>query len=43
MSQYIDLEKTTAMVWESPTFQTIPISFEASSYAFTEDDDPIYR
>jgi hypothetical protein len=43
MNQFIDSEKTTEMVWQSPTFQTIPISFEASSYAFTEDDDPIYR
>ena len=34
-----DVEKK----WESPTFQVIPISFEASSYALTDDDDPIMR
>jgi hypothetical protein len=35
-----DLEKS----WKTPTFQMIPISFEASSYALTEDDDdPLIR
>ena len=29
-------------VWETPIFQEIPISFEASSYALTN-DDPLYR
>jgi len=30
-------------VWKSPTLVEIPISFEASSYALTDDDDPPYR
>ena len=34
-----DIEK----VWETPTFVVIPISFEASAYALTENDDPPYR
>ena len=34
-----DVEK----VWKTPTFVVIPISFEASSYALTGDDDPPYR
>ena len=32
-----------AKIWKSPTFKVIPISFEASSYAFTEEDDPMIR
>ena len=43
MNQFIDPEKNTEKVWERPIFQTIPISFEASSYAFTDDDDRVYR
>ena len=35
----IDIEKG----WKTPTFREIPISFEASSYALTEDDDPLIR
>jgi hypothetical protein len=35
----IDIEK----IWKRPTFQVIPISFEASSYALSDDDDPIIR
>ena len=34
-----DVEK----VWKTPTFVVIPISFEASSYALTDDDDTLYR
>jgi hypothetical protein len=34
-----DIEKS----WQTPTFQVIPISFEASSYALTDDDDAIIR
>jgi hypothetical protein len=30
-------------VWKTPTLVEIPISFEASSYALTDDDDPPYR
>jgi coenzyme PQQ precursor peptide PqqA len=29
--------------WKTPTFQEIPISFEATSYALTDDDDPLHR
>jgi coenzyme PQQ precursor peptide PqqA len=29
--------------WKTPTFQTLPISFEATSYALIGDDDPINR
>jgi coenzyme PQQ precursor peptide PqqA len=32
-----------APAWEPPSFQEIPIAFEATSYALTDDDDPIYR
>jgi coenzyme PQQ precursor peptide PqqA len=34
-----DIEKC----WKTPTFHEIPISFEASSYALTDDDDPLIR
>jgi hypothetical protein len=34
-----DVEK----VWKTPTFVVIPISFEASSYALIDADDPPYR
>jgi coenzyme PQQ precursor peptide PqqA len=34
-----DIEKR----WKTPTFQEIPISFEASSYALSDDDDPLIR
>jgi coenzyme PQQ precursor peptide PqqA len=34
-----DIEKP----WKTPTFQEIPISFEASSYALSDDDDPLIR
>ena len=33
----IDLEKR----WKTPTFQVIPISFEASSYALTDAEDDL--
>jgi coenzyme PQQ precursor peptide PqqA len=35
--------KNNAIIWETPTFQEIPISFEASSYALIDEDDPPYR
>jgi hypothetical protein len=33
-------ENTKEKNWDSPTFVKIPISFEASSYALTDDDPP---
>lgn len=35
-------DKDTAPVWEAPSLREIPISFEATSYALS-DDDPLYR
>jgi hypothetical protein len=29
--------------WQSPIFKPIPISFEASSYALSDDDPPPYK
>jgi coenzyme PQQ precursor peptide PqqA len=43
MNQPTDLHETAEKVWESPTFREIPIAFEATSYALTEDDEPVYR
>ena len=40
MSESIDHQENAAKTWEAPIFQEIPISFEASSYALTEDDPP---
>jgi coenzyme PQQ precursor peptide PqqA len=40
MSESIDHQENAAKTWETPIFQEIPISFEASSYALTEDDPP---
>jgi coenzyme PQQ precursor peptide PqqA len=42
MNQSTECPDNTKSVWETPIFQEIPISFEASSYALTE-DDPLYR
>jgi hypothetical protein len=42
MNQSTDCHENTEKVWEAPLFKEIPISFEASSYALT-DDDPLYR
>jgi coenzyme PQQ precursor peptide PqqA len=36
-------DKNNAEIWETPTFQEIPISFEASSYALIDEDNPPYR
>ena len=38
MSESIEHPGNAAKVWEAPIFQEIPISFEASSYALTDDD-----
>jgi hypothetical protein len=43
MNQSTDPQENTEKIWETPMFQEIPISFEASSYAFTEKDDDLYR
>jgi hypothetical protein len=33
-------ENNTKKAWETPILKEIPISFEASSYALTDDDPP---
>jgi coenzyme PQQ precursor peptide PqqA len=43
MSLFTDCPTDIEKIWKTPTFQEIPISFEASSYALTDDDDPIIR
>jgi len=40
MSQSSTPDKITKKDWETPIFKEIPISFEASSYALTDDDPP---
>jgi hypothetical protein len=42
MSLFTDRPADIENIWETPTLQVIPISFEASAYALT-DDDPPYR
>lgn len=42
MNESIDPDNITDQIWHPPTFQEIPISFEATSYA-AADDDPLYR
>jgi coenzyme PQQ precursor peptide PqqA len=42
MSLYPDCPTEIEKGWQTPTFQEIPISFEASSYALIDvDDDPL--
>jgi hypothetical protein len=43
MSLFTDCPAEKAKVWVTPTFQVIPISFEASSYALTDDDERVIR
>jgi hypothetical protein len=43
MSLFTDSPTDIERSWKTPTFQVIPISFEASSYALTDDDDPVIR
>ena len=43
MSLFTDCPAEVEKIWASPTFEVIPISFEASSYAFTDDDDRVVR
>ncbi len=40
MKQRTDCPENTEQVWETPIFQEIPISFEASSYALTDGEPP---
>jgi coenzyme PQQ precursor peptide PqqA len=43
MNLSIDCPTDMEKEWKTPTFQTLPISFEATSYALTDDDDPLVR
>jgi coenzyme PQQ precursor peptide PqqA len=43
MNQSTDRHENTKRVWEPPIFKEIPIAFEATSYALSDDDDPVYR
>jgi hypothetical protein len=43
MNSFTDGPTDIEEVWETPTFVVIPISFEASAYSLTADDDPPYR
>jgi hypothetical protein len=38
MNPFTDWPVDSEKIWETPTFEAIPISFEASSYALTDDD-----
>jgi hypothetical protein len=38
MSPFTDVPADVEKGWETPTFQMIRISFEASSYALIDDD-----
>jgi len=40
MNQSSTPDKNTKADWETPIFKEIPISFEATSYALTDDDPP---
>jgi coenzyme PQQ precursor peptide PqqA len=42
MNESAEPDKNSKM-WKTPTLQEIPISFEATSYALTSEDDPPYR
>jgi hypothetical protein len=41
MSIFPDFPTDIDIRWKTPTFQVIPISFEASSYALIDDDDDL--
>jgi hypothetical protein len=43
MSPFTDFPAGVEKDWQRPAFQVIPISFEASSYALTDDDEPLIR
>jgi hypothetical protein len=43
MSLFKDCPAEIEKIWATPTFQVIPISFEASSYALIDDDDRVIR
>jgi coenzyme PQQ precursor peptide PqqA len=38
MSESIENHENAAKKWETPIFQEIPISFESSAYALTDED-----
>ena len=40
MNLFTDGPPDERRVWKTPTLVEIPISFEASSYALIDDDDP---
>ena len=42
MKESLNLDNNSESIWKPPTFQPVPISFEASSYALVE-DEPVYR
>jgi hypothetical protein len=41
MSIFPDFPADVEIRWKTPTFQVIPISFEASSYALIDDKDDL--
>jgi hypothetical protein len=41
MSMLPDIPTDLETRWETPTFQVIPISFEASAYALSDDKDDL--
>ena len=41
MSIFSDSPTDIEIRWETPAFQVIPISFEASSYALIDDNDDL--
>lgn len=41
MNQFPDVPTETDKSWKTPKFQVIPISFEASCYALTDDNDDL--
>jgi hypothetical protein len=43
MEQPKPIVKNTEKPWETPTLREIVISFEATSYALADDDDPQIR
>jgi hypothetical protein len=38
MNEFTESSADEKEAWESPTLQEIPIAFEASAYALTDDD-----
>lgn len=42
MNQPTDGHENTKPVWQTPSFKEIPIAFEATCYALSEDDNRMY-